>query len=31
MYYKITNTECDLYKKLHDLRTKEKKINNYNL
>lgn len=30
MYYKITNTECDLYKKLHDLRTEEKEIDKRN-
>lgn len=23
MYYKITNTECEVYKKLHDMRTQE--------
>ena len=30
MYYKITNTECDLYKKLHELRTEEKEIDKRN-
>lgn len=30
MYYKITNKESDIYKKLHELRTKELEINESN-
>ena len=31
MYYKITNRECDVYKKLHTLRSKEIQIEQDNL
>lgn len=31
MYYKIENKECEVYKKLHELRTYEIKIQNENL
>lgn len=31
MYYKITNKDCEVYKKLHDLRTQEKKIEKENI
>ena len=27
MYYKITNTECEVYKKLHEMRTEEVAMN----
>lgn len=27
MYYKITNTECEVYKKLHEMRTEEAAMN----
>ena len=30
MYYKITNTDCDIYKKLYNLRTNEKEIDKRN-
>lgn len=31
MYYKIENKDCEVYKKLHELRTKEEKIENDNI
>jgi hypothetical protein len=31
MYYKITNKDCEVYKKLHALRTQEKKIEKENI
>ena len=31
MYYKIENKECEVYKQLHELRTKELRINSENL
>ena len=30
MYYKIENKECEVYKKLHELRTKELLISEEN-
>lgn len=31
MYYKITNKECEVYKKLHELRTRELEIEEENV
>jgi hypothetical protein len=31
MYYKITNKDCDVYQKLHELRTKELKMEEENI